>query len=464
MSTWLFALLTRPGGGHSFSGGGGGGFSGGGYSGGGHYYGGGGGAIGGDMIAPIIALVLIVLVVRIAMAYRSKAEFDTELAPMEPEPPPRLSLDRLYEVDPDFSLAVFEDFAYQLYAGAQRARANLGALAPYVSPVAAGQLAGRSGTLTQVVVGALSLEGITTEDGRVTIGVRIVSNLISGTRSSLLAVEHWSFVRDAGIKTKPPERTRTWPCPNCGAPWSPKEDARTCAHCGQAITPGKLDWAVAQIWIESETPIGPTLTGTVEEQGNDLPTVQDPDCSDELASLTKDDPAVTWDSFAPRVRMIYERLNEGWSAQDLTPVRGLTTAAMHDYLRYWITAYKEQALRNQVSDAAVTGLELAKVVRDHYFDAITVRLFATGHDFTVDAKDHVVGGSRQTLRPYTEYWTFLRASTRRGPVTATPTCPNCGAPLAISDVGDCTHCGVAVENGSFDWVLSKIEQDDVYRG
>jgi hypothetical protein len=104
------------------------------------------------------------------------------------------------------------------------------------------------------------------------------------------------------------------------------------------------------------------------------------------------------------------------------------------------------------------------VRRDHYFDAITARVFAQGHDYTLDAKDHVVGGSKTRPRAYTEYWTFLRSSTRRGPIVATPSCPNCGAPLAITDSGDCSHCNAAVDNGSFDWVLSKIEQDDVYRG
>ena len=43
-------------------------------------------------------------------------------------------------------------------------------------------------------------------------------------------------------------------------------------------------------------------------------------------------------------------------------------------------------------------------------------------------------------------------------------CPNCGAPLAISNAGACTHCNAQIENASFDWTLSKIEQDDVYRG
>jgi hypothetical protein len=30
--------------------------------------------------------------------------------------------------------------------------------------------------------------------------------------------------------------------------------------------------------------------------------------------------------------------------------------------------------------------------------------------------------------------------------------------------GACEHCGAHVTAGEFDWVLSKIEQDDTYRG
>jgi hypothetical protein len=30
--------------------------------------------------------------------------------------------------------------------------------------------------------------------------------------------------------------------------------------------------------------------------------------------------------------------------------------------------------------------------------------------------------------------------------------------------GTCDHCGAHVTGGEFDWVLSKIEQDDSYRG
>ncbi len=41
-------------------------------------------------------------------------------------------------------------------------------------------------------------------------------------------------------------------------------------------------------------------------------------------------------------------------------------------------------------------------------------------------------------------------------------CPSCAASLAISQAGTCDHCGSLVTSGDFDWILSSIEQDEVY--
>jgi hypothetical protein len=60
---------------------------------------------------------------------------------------------------------------------------------------------------------------------------------------------------------------------------------------------------------------------------------------------------------------------------------------------------------------------------------------------------------------------FICSSDRnQQPVNTEAICGNCGAPLDITMAGACAHCGAHVTAGEFDWVLSKIEQDDSYRG
>ena len=457
--------LARPGGGHSYSGGGGGHSSGGGsYS---SHSSGGGSGDAGD-IGLIVAIFIVWLIVAGIGKLNKDLRFDSTPAARPPPPNPfAVSVAQMHEVDPDFSIAVFEDFAYQLYAAAQGARADaarLAALAPYLSPYASANLAARGGAVAHVAIGSLAIEGTQRLTDVLVLGVRIEANHVLDANQTRFVIEHWQFRRAIGVRTQAPERTRTWPCPQCGAPWAARlGDPFVCDHCGAAVSAGKFDWAVDQIWIESEEAVGPTLTGTVEEVGTDLPTIMHPESAALWAAIGAD-PGVTWESFTARIAMIYARLNDAWNARELAPARGLATGAMLDYLTYWTTQYLREGLTNHLDAATVSNIVLAKVRRDTYFDAVTVRIFASGLDYTTDAKGKVVGGSNKHPRAYSEYWTFLRSSTRRGPIVTTPACPNCGAPLAIADTGACTHCAAIVDNGSFDWVLSKIEQDEAYRG
>ena len=94
-----------------------------------------------------------------------------------------------------------------------------------------------------------------------------------------------------------------------------------------------------------------------------------------------------------------------------------------------------------------------------------MRLRATGLDYTVrDADGTVVGGNRSRERAYTEYWTLIRGTQRKGAPRADLNCPNCGAPVEVNMAGHCKYCKVKVTTGDFDWVLSKIQQDESYEG
>ena len=121
-----------------------------------------------------------------------------------------------------------------------------------------------------------------------------------------------------------------------------------------------------------------------------------------------------------------------------------------------------------MSDIKVTRVDVAKVQRDAWFEAITVRVFASMCDWTQQGADGaVVGGSRTSPRIFSEYWTFVRTigSTGEDKARALEQCPSCGAPLdQVSMAGTCGYCDSKITGGDFDWVLSRIEQDEAYRG
>lgn len=389
-----------------------------------------------------------------------------------------IDLSAVRRFDPAFSQIVFEDFAYRLFSTAHRARSSpemLATVAPYVAPAARDALASREpkgDPVHQVIVGAMrvfradipsSVRDAKDRPTRVRIGIEFEAN-VATARATFYSVESWLFAREATRSSKPPDATRGFPCPNCGAPWQANATGtQRCAHCNEIVDNGRFDWIVEQISLSSLDQRPPTLTVDVPERGTDLPTYRQHGLHERFAELQRDDPTVDQQVLTARIQLIFESLTAAWSNNDLEPVRGFVSDGLYDYLSYWVDAYKRQGLRNALVDMRITRTELAKVTRDRWYDAVTFRVWATGKDYVLRGNE-VVRGSKHRERPYSEYWTLIRSSSRKGPTRTDKSCGNCGAPLAVSMAGACNYCGAHVTSGEFDWVLSKIEQDDSYRG
>lgn len=391
-----------------------------------------------------------------------------------------IDLGAVRRVDPDFSQVLFEDFAFRLFSAAHRARGAPGGLdevAPYVAAEARAALAERIPTgvpVHSVVVGAMRTVDVSMPkagdgQGFVEVQLEFEANVTAGTPGALVThftVERWRLRRAASARTKPPGPDTTRTCPNCGAPWQATHTGtQKCAYCDQVVDNGRFAWLVTGVELASIDARPPTLTEAVPERGHDVPTYTQPDFEALWRRLAQDDPSITYDSVGARLRFIYDQLNAGWVKNDLAPARGVVSDALYDYLAYWTDAYRRQGLRNVLEGMRITHLAICKITRDRWYDALTIRIWGTGRDYVVrEPGGDVIRGSRHTDRAYSEYWTLVRSAARRGPLRADPGCGNCGAPLVVTQAGACTHCGAHVTAGEFDWVLSKIEQDDSYRG
>jgi hypothetical protein len=472
--------IARPGGGDTYSGGGG------------HGGGGGGGGDAGVIFEllywtfrliiyyPQVGLPILAVIIGyvIYSAYKQHQNKDWDSGP--PVDLERaIDLDRVRRVDPDFSQIAFEDFAYRLFSTAHRARSSAETLAtvgPYVAPAARNALAARQPAgipVEQVIVGAMrvfraevpeSTHDAMNRATRVRIGIEYEAN-VATAQGTYFTVESWLFGRESTRTSKPPDASRGFPCPNCGAPWQATgTGTQRCASCNEIVDNGRFDWLVEHVSLSSIDERPPTLTNEVPERGTNLPTYVQPNARGRFAELQQDDPEVDRDVLLARLGMIYDALTAAWRTNQLAPIRGFVSDGLYDYLTYWTDAYARQGLRNELVDMRITRSELAKVMRDRWYDAVTFRIWATGKDFVVRDRDQLVRGSKHRDRPYSEYWTLIRSSARKGPTKTDGSCGNCGAPLKVSMAGACEYCGAHVTAGEFDWVLSKIEQDDSYRG
>ena len=471
------SAYARVGGGESYSGG--------------HDGGGGGGGGGGELVYLVFRLLLwltvehpvvgipidVIVVCGVVMYLRRNgtagpATLLRVTTASSPMPIASNRLNDLRRFDPNFSEITFSDFCYSLYGRVHTARGagTLDQYAPYLSDAARSALRTRNPQeLTEVrgvVVGSfrvVAVHGLETPPAVAMVAFESNYTEVAGAATSATSwyvQEQWVLERSRDILSPPPEKAKADHCPRCGAPLKTRTDG-ACDYCGVRITSGAFQWYVRSITLLGREQRGPLLTSNVPEEGTSRPTVRQAGLAEKRATFERDHPEFQWEAFSARVRSIASSLQASWSSREWEGMRALETESLFQMHRYWIDAYKAQHLRNLISGYRVTNVEPVKITDDAFYEAMTVRLWAEGADYTTDEGGRVVAGSSTVTRQWSEYWTLIRT---RSSSQKKINCPNCGASVEPGPSSICPYCGGKITAGEFDWVLSRIEQDEAYAG
>jgi hypothetical protein len=162
---------------------------------------------------------------------------------------------------------------------------------------------------------------------------------------------------------------------------------------------------------------------------------------------------------------VFESLQQAWTEGKWDRARAFETDHLYATHRFWMDLFASTGTRNALEDIHIRKIELVKAQRDAFYDALTVRIHASMIDYTTDRQGKVLSGSKTRPRSFTEYWTLIRhAGLHTDPGADPEACPSCGAAVQVSQAGVCEYCGTKVVTGEFGWVLSAIEQDEVYGG
>lgn len=391
------------------------------------------------------------------------------------------AFNQLRRFDPNFSEIIFTDFCYALYGRAHDGRGHgaqtLDLLSPYLSEESRASLRQLSPpnlkAVQGIIVGAMQVidvRGLATPTLGISVGFE--ANYTEFTpregdprgEMSYYVRERWELERKRDVLSPGPEQATALHCPRCGAPLQ-KDTVGACAFCGTKIDSGEFQWYVRSITTLSREAKGPLLTSDVPEAGTDYPTIAQPNFPAVRAAFEQNNPTFSWADFQGRARLIFDELQAAWSTLNWERARPHETDNIFQMHRYWIDAYQRQGLRNALDQCQITAMQPVKIKMDAFYNAITLRIFAQGFDYTIDTSGRVVSGSRNNLRRWSEYWTFIRNSKAKpAPARTDLNCPNCAAPLKVNATGICEFCGGKITSGEFDWVLSKIEQDESYGG
>jgi hypothetical protein len=420
-----------------------------------------------------VSLVVIAIIAVIIMFIRSqRANSASPGVPVAALRPPRRDLTRsLLRVDPNFSMILFKAFAYLIYVKYHEwagSRGSSKAVLPYLMPQV--KAAGANGPeISGVLIEALEIENVFLSPEQAIVDVKFQATLMlagKGPRARIMRDDGFRFIRSVKARTPAPEEVLRLGCPSCGSAEEPTAQG-ACSSCGAVNARGEISWVVADVQgrVLNFKPEELGQGGGVEVGTNYL-TRFDPLLNAGLRDLATRDPGFSTRAFLDRVNFIFREIQAGWSELNEARLRPYETDTVFDTHRYWLMHYRDQGIRNVLGNVTVENMQIAKVSRDAYFEAVTVRIFASMIDYEIDSSGRVLCGNKFTARRFSEYWTLVRRSDRPAKATlSVPACPSCGAPLdKINQAGVCGYCNSHVTLGEFDWVLALIEQDETYEG
>ncbi len=267
--------------------------------------------------------------------------------------------------------------------------------------------------------------------------------------------ERWTFTRRASARTPSSGGVIASKCPSCGAELRLGLDG-VCAHCKASVTNGTVDWVVSD--VHPATFVGYSADSSM---GAAAPTV-----AEGLATLTSADKDFSIGAFESRVKTAFLALQDAWCKQNLDAGRAFMSPGAYFSWSAQLDGMASEGRRNVMENLEIRSVQPVRVIHGRVFDDLTVRITAAAADFDVDQGGKVVFGDR-SVKPFSEEWTFQRSvgvATSNKPGTLENTCPSCGAPVALTQIGECRFCKAAVTSGKFDWVVSRIDQEDAAGG
>jgi len=178
-----------------------------------------------------------------------------------------------------------------------------------------------------------------------------------------------------------------------------------------------------------------------------------------LAAIRQRDPAFHEAAFVDEVTRAYFQVQEAWTEQRPDLSRQVMATPIWTQHKAQIEEMVRANKRNKMVDLSVPLAYVLRAATDEFNDTLTVRFYATGQDFDIDKDTGRTVRGDKIPRGWLEDWVYQRSSRA---VTKTGTlhhqCPNCGAPLTLTDDGTCQYCKVPVMAGQHDWVLTRIDQ------
>ncbi len=393
----------------------------------------------------------------------------------------RATVDEIRARDPGFELELFLQRAEMIFFLVKRGvqRNDAAAVRPYLSDPMFGSLSAmiaqtktrhQHALLESLNVRAAHVESAACEAAgqRIEIHFDLVyrakmlndaNQVVSDEGADQRHGERWTFTRSANARTPVNGGVVAACCPACGAELRLNLDG-TCAHCRASVTSGAVDWVVAEVrnapFVGYAADSSLAVAAASVEAG--------------VANLRVSDPGFEMDAFRGRVKAAFRTLQDAWCCVNSDAGRGFLSPGAYFTWRAQLETMAAEARRNVMEHLLVQRIDPVVIVHGRVFDDHhgTHQRPPSPTSTSTPATRSVFGD--RTVRvhsPRTGRFSARSASPRpRSPGLWRTPAPVAARRSSLNQICECCWLckAAAVTSGKFDWVVSRIDQDEPATG
>ena len=178
------------------------------------------------------------------------------------------------------------------------------------------------------------------------------------------------------------------------------------------------------------------------------------------ATIKQRDPAFDERAFLDRAQTAFFKIQEAWQARNQDLARDVMSDALYERHKMQTDQLIANHQIDMLENIVIGHAKIVEVTPGTPYDSIVAAFTASMTDYTIDENTKQIVDGTRVPSTFTEFWTYIRradAKSSAGQTGLAATCPNCGAPLKLTN-GRCDYCSAPVRTASSEWVVDQIEQ------
>lgn len=198
----------------------------------------------------------------------------------------------------------------------------------------------------------------------------------------------------------------------------------------------------------------------------------------QLSKIVNRDPNFNAEQLIQRIEKAFYIIREAWSSHNLSQVRAFITDGFYERYAIQFDIQKKHHRHRKTLAPKLLSCEIIGVRTDKHFESIHFKISSQARYSVINTNpykpERAISSANNTsqinkvspLINDTEYWTYTRLPSNQVNSTTGLTeeiCPNCGGKLLLNKFEKCVSCHSLVTSGAYDWVLTKVTDEDEWR-